>query len=160
MTTKKTPDLPDKSAYVHTHTLPDGTTYTHSHAHGSKSAHDHEGTSDSAASGDGSSTAKAANAGAAAGSSGAAAGSSGAAGATSASISAASGTTVDPDKLIALLTFFVGHNEQHAEELAELIPALPEDIQDKMMLAIGTLEAANVDLQGVLDYLIAKKKEG
>ena len=69
-------------------------------------------------------------------------------------------SSVDPDKLIALLTFFVGHNEQHAEELAELIPALPEDIQDKMMLAIGTLEAANVDLQGVLDYLIMKKKEG
>ena len=153
MTTKKTPDLPDKSAYVHTHTLPDGTTYTHSHAHGSKAVHDHESAADSAASKNGSSTAKTANAGAANGSSGVA-------GATSASISTPSGAVVDPDKLIALLTFFVGHNEQHAEELAELIPALPEDIQDKMMLAIGTLEAANVDLQGVLDYLIMKKKEG
>ena len=158
MTTRKTPDLPDKSAYVHTHTLPDGTTYTHSHAHGSKNLHDHESAAGSAS--------KAANAGekasladAATGSSRATSGSSGVSG-SSASAGAAPVPTVDPDKLIALLTFFVGHNEQHAEELAELIPALPADIQDKMMLAIGTLEAANVDLQGVLDYLIEKKREG
>ena len=53
----------------------------------------------------------------------------------------------------ALLTYMLQHNEHHAEELAGLMDALPEDAREKLSLAIGTYEAANVQLQEVLDVL-------
>ena len=124
MTEKKQSNLPDKTPYVHTHTLADGTTYTHSHAHGSKDKHTHATASASEVP------------------------------------ESTESMSTDPDRLIALLTFYVEHNEQHAGELAALLPMLPSDVQDKMTLAIGTFEAANVDLSGVLEYMIQKRKEG
>ena len=53
----------------------------------------------------------------------------------------------------ALLTYMLHHNEHHAEELAGMLEALPEASRDKLSLAIGTFEAANVQLKEVLDSL-------
>ena len=53
----------------------------------------------------------------------------------------------------ALLSYMLHHNEHHAEELAALLDALPKNAQRKLILAIGSFEAANVQLQEVLDCL-------
>lgn len=53
----------------------------------------------------------------------------------------------------ALLAYMIHHNEHHAEELADMIEALPEESAKKLRKAIGTFEAANVELQEVLDSL-------
>jgi len=53
----------------------------------------------------------------------------------------------------ALLTYMIDHNEHHAEELAGLIDALPQKAQKKLTIAIGTFEAANVELREVLACL-------
>ena len=53
----------------------------------------------------------------------------------------------------ALLAYMLHHNEHHAEELAELLDSLPKNAQKKLTLAIGSFEAANVQLQEVLDCL-------
>ena len=53
----------------------------------------------------------------------------------------------------ALLSYMIHHNENHAEELAALLDALPKKAQKKLTLAIGSFEAANVQLQEVLDCL-------
>lgn len=53
----------------------------------------------------------------------------------------------------ALLTYMIRHNEHHAEELAELMDSLPREARKKMSVAIGSFEAANVELQAVLDCL-------
>lgn len=47
----------------------------------------------------------------------------------------------------------VHHNEHHAEELANLLDSLPEKAQKRLTMAIGTFEAANVELQDVLECL-------
>ncbi|MCR4771232.1 MAG: cobalt transporter [Oscillospiraceae bacterium] len=53
----------------------------------------------------------------------------------------------------ALLKYMLEHNEHHAEELAGLLDALPAQAKKKLLLAIGTFEAANVELKAVLDSL-------
>ena len=53
----------------------------------------------------------------------------------------------------ALLSYMLHHNEHHAEELAALLDSLPKKAQKKLTLAIGSFEAANVQLQEVLDCL-------
>jgi hypothetical protein len=53
----------------------------------------------------------------------------------------------------ALLSYMLHHNEHHAEELAALLDSLPKNAQKKLTLAIGSFEAANVQLQKVLDCL-------
>ena len=53
----------------------------------------------------------------------------------------------------SLLKYMIDHNDHHNEELADLLDSLPADAQKKMRLAIGTFEAANVQLQDVLDNL-------
>ena len=53
----------------------------------------------------------------------------------------------------ALLTYMIHHNEHHAEKLAELMDSLPQEARKKMSIAIGSFEAANVELQAVLDCL-------
>lgn len=53
----------------------------------------------------------------------------------------------------ALLEYMIHHNQHHAEELADLLDTLPEKPQKKLLSAIGVFEAANVELQGVLDCL-------
>jgi hypothetical protein len=47
----------------------------------------------------------------------------------------------------------IHHNEHHAEELADLLDSLPKHAQKKLTIAIGSFEAANVELQEVLDCL-------
>lgn len=53
----------------------------------------------------------------------------------------------------ALLAFMIEHNEHHAEELAALLDGLEEKAKKKLLSAIGTFEAANVELKAVLDML-------
>lgn len=53
----------------------------------------------------------------------------------------------------ALLEYMLSHNEHHAEELAELMDTLPQEAAKRMSYAIGSFEAANVDLRSVLDCL-------
>jgi len=53
----------------------------------------------------------------------------------------------------ALLEYMIHHNEHHAEELADLLEVLPKKAQKKLTAAIGTFEAANVELQEVLACL-------
>ena len=62
-------------------------------------------------------------------------------------------TPSDLQKTKALLTYMVQHNEHHAEELADLLPALPEKARERLLLAIGTFESANTELRVVLDEL-------
>jgi len=59
----------------------------------------------------------------------------------------------EKDKTKALLTYMLHHNEHHAEELAGMLDSLPEAARAKLSLAIGTFEAANVELKEVLDCL-------
>ena len=59
----------------------------------------------------------------------------------------------NPEETKALLSYMLHHNEHHAEELAALLDVLPKKAQKKLMLAIGSFEAANVQLQEVLDCL-------
>lgn len=60
---------------------------------------------------------------------------------------------MDEVQLRALLSYMVHHNEHHAEELVGLQDNLPESARKKLLLAVGTFEAANVQLQQVLDEL-------
>lgn len=59
----------------------------------------------------------------------------------------------DPGELKALLEYMIHHNAHHAEELANLLDSLPPQAQKKLTIAIGSFEAANVELQMVLDCL-------
>ena len=59
----------------------------------------------------------------------------------------------DEVQLRALLSYMLHHNEHHAEELVGLQDSLPESARKKLLLAVGTFEAANVQLQQVLDEL-------
>lgn len=57
------------------------------------------------------------------------------------------------DKTRALLGYMIDHNEHHAEELADLLDTLPPQAKKQLTRAIGTFEAANVELRQVLEYL-------
>ncbi len=57
------------------------------------------------------------------------------------------------EEVKALLAYMIHHNDHHAEELADLLDDLPEPARKKLMMAIGSFEAANVELQEVLDCL-------
>ena len=59
----------------------------------------------------------------------------------------------DMDKLKAILGYMVDHNEHHADELADLLDSLPEGAKARLTKAIGTFEAANVELRAVLEEL-------
>ena len=61
--------------------------------------------------------------------------------------------SLDETQLRALLNYMIHHNEHHAEELVNLQDSLPEKARKKLLLAVGTFEAANVQLQQVLDEL-------
>lgn len=61
--------------------------------------------------------------------------------------------SVNLKEVKALLIYMISHNEHHAEELAALIDSLPKNAQKKLLTAIGTFEAANVELQEVLAYI-------
>ncbi len=52
-----------------------------------------------------------------------------------------------------LLSFMIQHNDHHIEELADLLDSMPPKARKKLSLAIGTFEAANVELREVLDCL-------
>ena len=65
----------------------------------------------------------------------------------------AAGPELDIEKVKAILKYMAEHNEHHTEELADMLPLLPEDARNKLTRAIGTFEAANVELRGVLDSL-------
>ncbi len=58
-----------------------------------------------------------------------------------------------PEQTKALLTYMLHHNEHHAEELAAMLDSLPEGAREKLTLAIGTFEAANVQLKEALEAL-------
>ena len=57
------------------------------------------------------------------------------------------------EKTRALLGYMIDHNEHHAEELAELLDTLSPQAKKQLTRAIGTFEAANVELRQVLEYL-------
>ncbi len=57
------------------------------------------------------------------------------------------------EEVKVLLSYMIHHNDHHAEELADLLDSLPEKAQKKLMTAIGSFEAANVELKEVLDCL-------
>ena len=61
--------------------------------------------------------------------------------------------TIDMQETKALLAYMIHHNDHHAEELAGLLGSLPKNAQKKLTIAIGTFEAANVELQEVLACL-------
>lgn len=63
------------------------------------------------------------------------------------------GDPADLKETKALLAYMIHHNEHHAAELADLLTCLPKNAQKKLTIAIGTFEAANVELQEVLDCL-------
>ena len=58
-----------------------------------------------------------------------------------------------PERARALLAYMIDHNEHHAEELADLLDTLPTQAKKQLTRAIGTFEAANVELRQVLEYL-------
>ena len=59
----------------------------------------------------------------------------------------------DIEKVKALLTYMISHNDHHAEEMADLLDSLPENPREKLQKAIGMFEAANVELGEVLESL-------
>lgn len=59
----------------------------------------------------------------------------------------------DVEKTKALLGYMIDHNEHHAEELADMLPALEGEAQKKLSEAIGCFEAGNVQLREVLELL-------
>lgn len=57
------------------------------------------------------------------------------------------------DRTRALLGYMIDHNEHHCEELADLLDALDGAPRKKLLEAIGSFEAANVQLREVLDLM-------
>ncbi len=53
----------------------------------------------------------------------------------------------------ALLGYMIEHNEHHAEELAELVDTLDGAAHKKLLEAIGSFEAGNVQLREVLELM-------
>lgn len=58
-----------------------------------------------------------------------------------------------PAETRKLLEYMIVHNEQHADELADLLDGLPAQAQKKLLLAVGSFEAGNVQLREVLEAL-------
>ncbi len=59
----------------------------------------------------------------------------------------------EPQEVKALLEYMIHHNDHHNEELADLLDALPQAAREKLMIALGSFEAANVELRAVLECL-------
>lgn len=59
----------------------------------------------------------------------------------------------DTAEVRAMLRFMIDHNDHHNDELADLLDALPERAQKLLLRAIGSFEAANVELKEVLNEL-------
>ena len=61
------------------------------------------------------------------------------------------------DELLALMKYMVGHNDAHAQELAELAAQLQEAGKDRaykqVMNAVADFDAANAQLNAVLNQL-------
>ena len=57
------------------------------------------------------------------------------------------------DRTRALLGYMIDHNEHHCEELADLLDALDGAPRKKLLEAIGSFEAANVQLRETLDLM-------
>ena len=53
----------------------------------------------------------------------------------------------------ALLSYMIDHNEHHAEELAELVDSLEGAARKRLLEAIGSFEAGNVQLREVLELM-------
>ncbi len=53
----------------------------------------------------------------------------------------------------ALLGYMIEHNEHHAEELAELVDTLSGAARKRLLEAIGSFEAGNVQLRETLELL-------
>ena len=53
----------------------------------------------------------------------------------------------------ALLNYMIDHNEHHAEELAELVDSLEGAARKRLLEAIGSFEAGNVQLREVLELM-------
>ena len=51
----------------------------------------------------------------------------------------------------ALLAYMIDHNEHHATELAELVDSLDGAARKRLLEAIGSFEAANVQLRETLE---------
>lgn len=62
-------------------------------------------------------------------------------------------TPKDMQEIRALLQYMIAHNDHHNDELADLLDSLPEKARKLMMRAIGSFEAANVELSEVLSAL-------
>jgi len=62
-------------------------------------------------------------------------------------------TPENPEETKALLAYMIHHNEHHNEELANLLDRLPDKARKKLLRAIGSFEAANVELREVLESL-------
>jgi len=56
-----------------------------------------------------------------------------------------------------LLEYMLRRNENHNMELADLLDHLPEPARDKLLMAIGIFEAANVELREVLACISGKE---
>ena len=114
--------------HSHLHTHEDGTTHTHEHTHDhTDSGHTHGDADGHTHTHDGSTHTHTHN-------------------------HSHEGVT-DLEQTKALLAYMLHHNEHHAEELAGMLDALPENAKAKLSLAIGTFEAANVELKEVLECL-------
>lgn len=59
----------------------------------------------------------------------------------------------DMQEIRALLQYMIAHNDHHTGELADLLDKLPEKPRKLMLRAIGSFEAANVELSEVLAAL-------
>jgi len=53
----------------------------------------------------------------------------------------------------ALLGYMIEHNEHHAEELAALVDVLDGSARKRLLEAIGSFEAGNVQLREVLELM-------
>ena len=59
----------------------------------------------------------------------------------------------DLQEIRAMLQYMIAHNDHHTGELADLLDRLPEKPRKLMLRAIGSFEAANVELSEVLAAL-------
>ncbi len=117
--------------HTHEHTHADGTTHTHEHMHShDEMGHSHSGGEGHTHTHDGSTHTHSHN-----------------------HPHTDMNAQPDPAQVKALLAYMLQHNEHHAEELAGMLDALPEAAREKLLLAIGTFEAANVQLKEALEAL-------
>ena len=64
------------------------------------------------------------------------------------------------DRIRAILQYMVKHNDRHAQQLSELCPLMPDDLQDRLRRAVGTFEAATADLAGLLESMNERIYDG